>query len=139
MKSDVDGFTESASNPAADGAGWATRIDDSDQQWLTFTLGGKLSYTHSADWGVLIPYTRLDLLHEFQNNALEVNAYFVGDPDPMPISIQSDDPDRDYLRLRFGTSAQFQNGVVGYVDFGTILANSEWSSSTVSAGLRMAF
>jgi hypothetical protein len=53
--------------------------------------------------------------------------------------MHTDDPDRNYLRLRFGTSAQFQNGVVGFVDFGTLLAHSEWSSHTISAGVRMEF
>lgn len=139
IKSDVDGFTEEASDPLADGGGWATRIDDTDQRWLTLTLGGKVSYTHSTDWGVLIPYARLDLLHEFENDSQIISAYFVGDPDPMAISIKSDDPDRDYMRLRFGTSAQFQNGVVGFIDFGTILAHSEWTSNSISAGLRMEF
>jgi uncharacterized protein with beta-barrel porin domain len=139
ITSDVDGFTEEVSDPLADGGGWATRLDDTDQRWLTLNLGGKLSYTHSTDWGVMIPYARFDWMHEFKNDAQVINAYFVGDPDPWAIAIQNEDPDRDYLRLRFGTSAQFQNGVVGFVDLGTILAHSQWSSSTISAGLRMEF
>jgi uncharacterized protein YhjY with autotransporter beta-barrel domain len=139
IKSDVDGFTEEISDPTADGGGWATRVDGTDQRWLTLNLGGRVAYTHSADWGVLIPYARLDWLHEFKNDSQVINAYFVEDPSPMAIEIQSDDPDRDYLRLRFGTSAQFQNGVVGFIDFGTILAHSDWNSHSISAGLRMEF
>jgi outer membrane autotransporter protein len=139
IKSDVDGFTEEASDPLADGGGWATRLDGTGQRWLTLKLGGKVSYTHSTDWGVMIPYARLDWMHEFENDSQVINAYFVGDPDPFAIAIENEDPDRDYLRLRFGTSAQFQNGVVGFLDLGTILAHSQWSSSTISAGLRMEF
>ncbi|MEW7972887.1 MAG: autotransporter domain-containing protein [Candidatus Thiodiazotropha endolucinida] len=139
IKSDVDGFTEEVSDPTADGGGWATRVEDTDQRWLTLNLGGKVSYTHSADWGVLIPYARLDWLHEFEDDSQVITAHFIEDPAGMGIEIQTDDPDRDYLRLRFGTSAQFQNGVVGFIDFGTILAHSEWSAHTVSAGLRMEF
>jgi uncharacterized protein YhjY with autotransporter beta-barrel domain len=139
IKSNVDGFTEEASDPLADGGGWATRLDGTDQRWLTLKLGGKVSYTHSTDWGVMIPYARLDWLHEFENDSQVINAYFVGDPDPIAIAIENDDPDSDYLRLRFGSSAQFQNGVVGFLDLGTILAHSEWSSSTISVGVRMEF
>ncbi|MBW9265798.1 MAG: autotransporter domain-containing protein [Candidatus Thiodiazotropha sp. (ex. Lucinisca nassula)] len=139
IKSDVDGFTEEVSDPTADGGGWATRVEDTDQRWLTLNLGGKVSYTHSADWGVLIPYARLDWLHEFEDDSQVITAHFIEDPAGMGIEIQTDDPDRDYLRLRFGTSAQFQNGVVGFIDFGTILAHSEWSAHTISAGLRMEF
>ncbi|PVV27326.1 MAG: hypothetical protein B6D79_02995, partial [gamma proteobacterium symbiont of Ctena orbiculata] len=122
IKSDVDGFTEEVSDPTADGGGWATRVDGTDQRWLTLNLGGKVSYTHSADWGVLIPYARLDWMHEFEDDSQIITAYFVEDPAGLGIDIQTDDPDRDYLRLRFGTSAQFQNGVVGFIDFGTILS-----------------
>lgn len=139
IKSDVDGFTEEVSDPTADGGGWATRVEDTDQRWLTLNLGGKVSYTHSADWGVLIPYARLDWLHEFEDDSQVITAHFIEDPAGMGIEIQTDDPDRNYLRLRFGTSAQFQNGVVGFIDFGTILAHSEWSAHTLSAGLRMEF
>ncbi|MEJ2622676.1 MAG: autotransporter domain-containing protein [Candidatus Thiodiazotropha sp.] len=138
-KSDVDGFTEQVSNPTADGGGWATRVDDSDQTWLTLKLGGRLAYTHSADWGILIPYTRLDWLHEFKDDAQVFSAYFVGDPDAQAIRIESEDPDRDYLRLRLGTSAQFKNGLVGFIDYGTILAHSDWTAHTISVGLRTEF
>jgi outer membrane autotransporter protein len=139
IRSEVDGFTEEISNPTADGGGWSTRVDDTDQRWLTLNLGGKVSYMHSADWGVLIPYARLDWLHEFENDAQVITAHFIEDPAGLGIEMHTDDPDRDYLRLRFGTSAQFQNGVVGFVDFGTLLAHSEWSSHTISAGVRMEF
>ncbi|MET0068538.1 MAG: choice-of-anchor D domain-containing protein [Candidatus Thiodiazotropha sp.] len=139
IRSDVDGFTEEVSDPTAAGGGWATRVSSTDQRWLTLNLGGRVSYTQSTDWGVLIPYARLDWLHEFEDDSQIITAHFVEDPAGMGIEIQTDDPDRDYLRLRFGTSAQFQNGVVGFIDYGTILAHSEWSSHTISAGLRMEF
>ncbi|MES9970575.1 MAG: choice-of-anchor D domain-containing protein [Candidatus Thiodiazotropha sp.] len=139
IKSDVDGFTEEVSDPTAAGGGWATRVDETDQRWLTLNLGGKVSYTHSTDWGVLIPYARLDWLHEFEDDSQIITAYFVEDPAGLGIDIQTDDPDRDYLRLRFGTSAQFRNGVAGFIDFGTILSHSEWTAHTISAGVRMEF
>lgn len=139
VRSKVDGFTEKVANANADGGGWATRVEDMDQTWLTLNLGGRVSYTHSTDWGALIPYARLDWLHEFKDDSQSVNAYFVDDPSPQAIQISSEDPDRDYMRLRLGTSAQFQNGLVGFLDFGTLFANSRWSSNNVSVGIRMEF
>lgn len=139
IRSSVEEFTEAPSDPEASGGGWATRVDVMDQNWLTLNLGGKVSYAHSTDWGVLIPYVRLDWLHEFQNDSQTITAYFVDDPEGQAIQITTDDPDRDYLRLRLGTSIQLQNGMTGFFDFGTLLANSQWSSNNVSLGLRMAF
>ncbi|MEJ2609411.1 MAG: autotransporter domain-containing protein [Candidatus Thiodiazotropha sp.] len=139
IKSDIDGFTEKVSDASADGGGWATRINATDQKRLTLKLGGKLSYTHSADWGVLIPYTRLDLLHEFKDDSQVISAHFISDPAGNTIRIESDDPDRNYMRLRLGTSAQFQNGMVGFVDLSTLLAHSDWSAHTLSIGFRTEF
>ncbi|MES9850197.1 MAG: autotransporter domain-containing protein [Candidatus Thiodiazotropha sp. L084R] len=139
IKSDVDGFTEETSDPTADGGGWATRVGDTDQTWLTLKLGGRVSYTQGTDWGVLIPYARLDWLHEFEDDSQVISAHFVGDPNGQAIQIETDDPDRDYLRLRIGTSAQFKNGMVGFIDYGTILAHSDWTSHTISVGFRTEF
>ncbi len=139
IKSDVDGFTEKASDPNADGGGWVTRVDATDQSWLTVNFGGRLAYTQSTSWGVLIPYARLDWLHEFKDDAQVINAYFVDDPSGNTIRIETDDPDRDYLRLRLGASAQLQQGTVFFLDYGTLMAHSDWSSNTINIGLRMEF
>ncbi len=138
-RSEADGFSETISNPLAPGGGWATSIEDTEQDWLTLQVGGKLAYTHSTSWGVLIPYGRLDWLHEFKGSSQTITGHFVDDPDKSALEIFSDDPDRDYLRLRIGTSAQFRNGVSAFLDYGTILSNSLWSEQTLSTGFRMEF
>ncbi|MEJ2426706.1 MAG: autotransporter outer membrane beta-barrel domain-containing protein, partial [Candidatus Thiodiazotropha sp.] len=139
IKSNVDGFSEDVSDASADGGGWATRVDSTDQKWLTLNLGGKVSYTHSADWGVLIPYTRLDWLHEFKDDSQVISAHFVDDPAGNAFRIETDDPDRDYLRLRIGTSAQFQNGTVGFIDYSTLFGQRDWTSKVISVGFRTEF
>jgi len=138
-RSEADGFSETISNPLAPGGGWATSIEDTEQDWLTLQVGGKLAYTHSASWGILIPYGRLDWLHEFKGSSQTITGHFVDDPDKNALEIFSDDPDRDYLRLRIGTSAQFRNGVSVFLDYGTILSNSLWHEQTLSTGFRMEF
>ncbi|MET0065402.1 MAG: autotransporter domain-containing protein [Candidatus Thiodiazotropha sp.] len=137
IKSEVDGFSETASDPNASGGGWVTQVDATDQNWLTLNFGGKLSYTLSTSWGVLIPYTRLDWLHEFKDDAQVINAYFADDPSGSAIRIETDNPDRDYLRLRLGASAQLRQGMVLFFDYGTLMAHSNWSSNTINIGLRM--
>jgi outer membrane autotransporter protein len=139
IRSSVDSFSESSSNPEASGAGWLTRVEAMDQTWLTLNLGGRVSYAYSAEWGVLIPYIRLDWLHEFKEDSQTVTAHFVNDPAGQAIEITTDEPDRDYLRLRLGASTQFPNGLTGFMDFGTLLAHSQWSSYDISFGVRLAF
>ncbi len=137
IRSDVDGFSETASDPNVSGGGWTTRVDATDQTWLTVNFGGKLSYTQSTSWGVLTPYTRLDWLHEFKDDAQVINAYFSDDPSGNAIRIETDNPDRDYLRLRLGVTAQFRQGTVVFFDYGTLMAHSNWSSNTINIGVRM--
>jgi uncharacterized protein YhjY with autotransporter beta-barrel domain len=139
LRSNVDEFAEEASDPNEDGGGWATRISDTNQTWLTFNLGGKVSYTHSASWGVMIPYARLDWMHEFKDDAQTITAHFVDDPAGNAIEFSTDDPDRDYMRLSIGTSVQFENGIASFIDYNTLLANSEWRHHAISLGMRMAF
>jgi outer membrane autotransporter protein len=139
LRSKVDEFTEETSAPNQDGGGWATRVSDTDQTWLTFNLGGKVSYTYSASWGVMVPYARLDWLHEFKDDAQTYTAYFVNDLAGNAIEISTDDPDRNYMRLRIGTTMQFQNGIAGFIDYDTLLANSKWDHHYISLGIRMAF
>ncbi len=139
IRSSVDEFSETSSSSGASGAGWATRVEAMDQTWLTLNLGGKVSYAYSADWGVLIPYLRLDWLHEFKDDSQTITAHFVDDPEGQAIEITTDDPDRDYMRLRLGTSTQWPNGLTGFVDFGTLMAHSQWNSYDINLGLRMAF
>ncbi|MCP3868367.1 MAG: autotransporter domain-containing protein [Gammaproteobacteria bacterium] len=139
LKSKSNGFTERMSNPTAAGGGWATQIDGSEQEWLTMQLGGRASYAHSTEWGVVIPYGRLDWLHEFKDDAQVITGRFTNDPGGSNLQIFTEDPDRDYMGLRLGVSGHWKNGIVGFVDYGTILANSRWTSHTISAGLRMEF
>jgi outer membrane autotransporter protein len=139
LRSNVDEFTEEASNPNEDGGGWATRISDTKQTWLTLNLGGKIAYTYSAPWGVMVPYVRLDWLHEFKDDAQTNTAHFVNDLSGNAIEITTDDPDRDYMRLRIGSTMQFQNGIASFIDYDTLLANTKWRHHYISLGLRMAF
>jgi outer membrane autotransporter protein len=139
LKSNTDEFTEESNQAAASGSGWTTRVESMNRTWLTLKLGGRVSYAHSTDWGVIIPYARLDWLHEFKDDAQTFNAYFTEDSSAQAIQITSDEPDRDYLRLRLGASTQFQNGITGFVDFATLMANSRWSSHNLSLGVRMEF
>jgi len=139
LKSKSNSFTERMSDPTGWGGGWATQIDGSEQEWLTMQLGGRASYAHSMEWGVVIPYGRLDWLHEFEDDAQIITGRFTNDPGGNDLQIFTEDPDRDYMGLRLGVSGHWKNGIVGFVDYGTILANSRWTSHTISAGLRMEF
>lgn len=139
IKTDIDGFTERMSDPLSNGGGWATSMEDTDQTWLTLKLGGKASYAYSTTWGVLTPYASADWLHEFKNDSQLIQGGFAEDPGSLDFQIMTEDPDRNYFRVNLGVAAVFQNGIIGYLDYDTILSNDRWDRQTISAGLRMEF
>lgn len=139
IKTKVDGFAETLSNPTSDGGGWASFINETDQKWLTLRLGGKASYALSTNWGVLSPYAGIDWLHEFKNDSQIITGGLLEDPGSTLFSVYTDEPDRNYFQLNLGVSAVFKNGLIGYLNYDTILANDRWDRQSVNLGIRKEF
>ncbi len=139
LDSQIDSFTERASDPTGSGAGWAVIMDEQNQDWLTGRLTGSVNRVISASWGVLIPYVELDVVQEFGNDPFRVNAHFVADPTGQALQVLSEDPDSSYMRGRFGASVQLPNGLSGFLDYGRLFAYDRWSEFTISGGLRYEF
>jgi len=135
----TDGFTETMSDPDAPGGGWAVTLDDSDQTWLTLSLGGKATYTWNTSWGVLTPYAGLDWLHEFKDDSRAVTGTLALDRTSSRFVIESNDPDRDYFRLNLGATAVFKGGISAYIDYTTTLANDHWQSDILNLGFHLEF
>lgn len=136
---DVDGYSETMSNPNAAGSGWAVRIDDQTFRSTTFSLGGNLSYSSSQSWGVLLPHVNLSWIHEFENDGKVVPGSFVGDPSGTPFFITTAKPDSDYFNLGVGLSAVFQGGSSAFIGVDALLGYENLSSYQVTIGYRTEF
>ena len=139
LDSELDPFTEVASDPNGSGAGWAVAMDGQSQDWLTGRLTGSVSRVFSADWGVIIPYIEVDIAHEFANDAALITGNFVADPTGTKLVVAIDEPDKSYYRGRFGASVQLPGGFSGFIDYGRLFAYDRWSEYTISGGLRYEF
>jgi len=139
IKVDVDGYTEKMSDPGASGGGWATRFSDTDQTWLTLKMGGKATYAHGTPWGVLTPYIGADWLHEFKDDSLLIDGGLTGDPGSLNFQIRTDDSDKNYFSVNLGIGILLQNGIIGFVDYKTVLSNDRWDRQVFNVGLRMEF
>ena len=139
LDSEVDPFTEVASDPNGNGAGWAVAMDGQSQDWLTGRLTGSVSRVFSTDWGVIIPYVEVDIAHEFANDGALITGNFVTDPTGTKLVVAIDEPDKSYYRGRFGASMQLPGGFSGFLDYGRLFAYDRWSEYTISGGLRYEF
>jgi outer membrane autotransporter protein len=138
-RSKIEEFTEKASDPDANGGAWGAQVSSTDQTWLTLNLGAKIDYTQSLAQGVLISYARLNWTYEFKDNAQILSAHFVSDPEANKITISTDNPDKSYWQLGLGVSMLLQDGVVGFVDYNTLIGNDDWSQRNISLGARVEF
>ena len=137
LDSDLDAFTETARSTA--GAGWAVFLDKQNQSWLTGTATATASYVFTPRWGVMIPFIEVDLVHEFDNDPQALTGRFLGDLQGQSLSVLTDDPDRNYVRVRAGASVQLPGGFAAFADYGRLFAFDNWGEHTISAGIRYEF
>lgn len=138
-KISADQIVEASTSASALGSGWATQIDSTQQESLILQLGAKASYAKSTQWGVLIPFAQVDLLHEFKQDAQLITARFLQDPSAAKLNVKTDKPDRNYVRVSLGSSIQFKQGVSGFVNYSTELAKRAWEGHNFSIGVRAEF
>jgi outer membrane autotransporter protein len=124
---------------AVPGYGFALALDTRDVTSLTSTLGGKLTYAHSTDWGVLIPHVQLEWQHEYQADPARVEARFLYDPTATPFTIQGDPIDEDFFRLGLGMSFIMAKGRSGFFYYERLISRERFSQNSLALGIRLEF
>jgi outer membrane autotransporter protein len=126
------------------GAGALNMIvgNQNSKSW-TLNAGGHASYAYGASWGVLVPHVRLDYVRELANSRDTVTIRLAADPfnsdpsNPSPeVTLQSDRADPSYFVFSLGTSAQFVNGIAGFVNYQRMVGINNLKMSQVNFGLR---
>lgn len=133
VDTDIDGYSESG------GGGLAQVFGDQDVRSLATALTANLSYTNSRDWGVLTPYARLRLEHEFDDDARTLNSRFAGDPTGFQVSYATEEPDRNYASAAVGLTGLYPGGTAWYLEAERLLLHEFLSEWAVNAGVRFEF
>lgn len=131
-RTEVDSYSESG------GSGFAIAYGDQTIKSLQSVLGAHASYALSTGWGVVVPYGRLDWVHEFEDDARSVPASFVQAP-TVPFVVQTDEADRDFGRVSIGASALWPGGWVAFADYQYQFAHSFLTEHKFTIGLRKEF
>ncbi|MFK7914113.1 MAG: autotransporter domain-containing protein [Pseudomonadales bacterium] len=133
----VEDFDESG------GAGLNLSIPETVSRTLTANAGLHASYTTTPSWGVLVPYARLDYVHEFKHESETAKVRFAADrfgsdpTDPsQPARVVTDGSDANYVVWSVGVHAQFIRGIAGYVHYRGISGLENLDLSEVAVGLR---
>ncbi len=132
-------FREKASDPNAPGAGLITSVESRSLTSELGVLGGRVSYTTSFDWGVLIPNATLEWNHEFRNDPQTIVTRFIADPTQTPIVITDQAPDQSYFNVGIGLNAIFPQGRSGFITWEHLVGYSGVHENRFSLGIRIEF
>ncbi len=135
----IDGYDETASDPTAPGAGALLHVDSQHADSLTTELLVQASYAISTRIGVFSPTTRVGWVHEFLQDSQWISARFVNDPTQTTFKARTDNPDRDYLNLGAGLSAQFAQGRSAFLFFESTLGQNNYHRNAIQGGIRLEF
>lgn len=126
---EIDSYDES-------GSGLNLSIDSQDVESMAALVSGSLSMAYSTNYGVFIPYVSIELEHEFEDNSRAIVASFVNDPSQSTFSVETDDPDRDFIHLGLGFSATLQGGKSLFLHYENMLSHDDTEQYTVTGGYR---
>ncbi len=133
-----DAFQEQL-NASMPGSGLGLRVDSRSVTQVDSVLGGKIDYTHSTGWGVMIPHAEAEWQHQFRGNPDAFRAFFVNDPTNTPILITGAPIDTDFFRLGLGMSFVFPHGRSAFVLYDRTIGERGISEYNLSLGFRTEF
>jgi len=121
------------------GNGLALELDTRSVTSLTSTLGGKLTYAHSTDWGVVIPHFQFEWQHEFETDPAQVEMRFLADPTQTPFTVHGDPVDTDFFRFGAGMSFVMAHGRSGFFYYERLISRERYTQNSLALGIRLEF
>ena len=131
--SQVDSFEEEGDT------GLELRYSGLDQTSVQSSLGVAAIVAIAIPNGVLLPQASVAWVHEYANDARNIDARFVEAPNSPTFTFQRERPARDWANIAVGASASFTNGLQPFVQFVTVQGNENYVSYGGTAGLRYSF
>lgn len=131
--SQVDSFSEHGNT------GVELRYSGLNQTSVQSSLGAAVTVVIAIPNGVLLPQAGVAWVHEYANDARNIEARFVEAPGSPKFTFQRERPARDWANIALGASASFVNGMQPFVQFATVQGNDNFVSYGGTAGLRFSF
>lgn len=132
-ETDIDGFTEQSTSV------FALRYPDQSFTSQLLSAGVRVSKPFSLERGVLVPFA--DFAYEYENDidGYTLQTNLVVAPSIFGPEVEISDPDRTFARLNLGSSFVFRNGSQFFLSYSILLLESDTTSHTFYAGLRLEF
>ncbi len=131
-KNDIDAFTESAAE------GFNLNVNEQAIESLTSKVGFQISKAVSTSFGVFLPEFSAAWKHEFKTDGEEVNAAFSIDPQNA-FSFTTDERVSDFFLLSVAASVVLPHGVMGFIQYESLLGIDNYAKNTLNIGARIEF
>ena len=128
---DLDSYSETG------GFGLNLAVDDQNVTSFETSLGGDVSYSHSTNFGVVIPNLRLEWVHEFDNDSRQIGAQYVNDPRNNRFFVRTDSPDRNSYILGGGLSAILAGGKTLFAEVESAVGKEDYERYVFRIGGRL--
>lgn len=156
----IDAFAEEeVPLDGGNGTGFQFNVAGQTIKSLDATAGGKLAYTWTPRFGVVVPYVRAEYHRQLQTARTKLFLNFANLPDDLAADIssvvgpalQSDKPDDSYVTASLGLSMVIRGssrvsasgrgagGLQGYLQFTTVEGLRNYDSKLITGGLRYEF
>ncbi len=139
VRVEIESYRERPESPDNAGAGSLLRIGSQTIESRTAELALQLSYAESYPWGVMVYSTRWGVEREFSDDSRRIDARFVEDPTNTSFSLRTDEPDRTYMNIGAGLTAQMARGRSAYLFLESVEGRSGYSLYQIDIGFRMEF
>jgi outer membrane autotransporter protein len=133
----IDGFDEEL------GSGHELTIGEQTIESLEIAAGLDLHYVFRPRFGVFRPYLRGEYRKELEGDIRTISSFYssvneagAGGTD---FSIDTDDPDDDYMLATAGFSVVFPNGLQGYLQYQQVFDLDLYDDRVIGGGVRFEF
>lgn len=108
---------------------------------LLFRVGATAGYAVSTGWGTLTPNVGLSAVREEENDSrsFSVKSVLFPDSDPTSLTLETDDPDRDYALASVGVVLAPSSATQVFVNYEEITGHKFLDTWTVTAGFLTEF
>lgn len=129
----TDNFTERGNT------GLEMKYSGLNQTSVQSSFGLQASVVIETSFGYLVPQVAAAWVHEYANDARNIQAQFV-EASPSPVfTFQREKPARNWADIGIGATAVLRNGLQPFVQFATMQGNDNFVTYGGSAGVRASF
>jgi uncharacterized protein with beta-barrel porin domain len=116
--------------------GLELRYNNLNQTSVQSSLGVQTSVNFPTAYGVVVPEAAVAWVHEYANNARNIDARLIEAPATPSFTFSRERPARDWASIGLGVSALLPSGLQPFVQFATIQGNENFVSYGGTLGLR---